>query len=117
MSVYEEFVAKRCKPGGDIELNSGERHLMHMLLGLTGEVGELVDCAKKSLIYNQPFDADNFCEELGDIEFYLAGIRNWFIQRGGPFREAILAHNVAKLSRRYPDGYSNENAAERMDKS
>lgn len=117
MSVYEEFVAKRCKPGADIHLGSDDKHLMHMLLGLTGEVGELVDVMKKHLIYEQPLDCEGALEELGDIEFYLAGIRNWFVDHGGTFREAILAHNVRKLSRRYPDGYSNKNAADRMDKT
>lgn len=117
MSEYEEFVARRCKPGVDITLGPDDKHLMHMLLGLTGEVGELVDCAKKYLIYDQHFDADNFAEELGDIEFHLAGIRNWFKDNGGTFREVIIASNVRKLTLRYPDGYSNKNAADRMDKS
>jgi NTP pyrophosphatase (non-canonical NTP hydrolase) len=87
-----------------------------MLLGLTGEVGELVDVFKRCLIYNQELDIDNALEELGDLEFYLAGLRNGLLMCGGQTRDQILEQNVAKLSTRYPDGYSNKAAADRADK-
>lgn len=114
---YEAFVASRCKPGHDIQdFSGGEKHLLHMLLGMAGEVGELVDAFKRYLIYDQPLDVENVREELGDIEYFLAGLRLGFLDMGGSTRPEILAANVAKLSARYPEGYSNQAAQERADK-
>jgi len=113
---YEAFVSSRCKPGCEILLGPNDKHVLHMLLGLTGEVGELVDVFKRCLIYNQELDIDNALEELGDLEFYLAGLRNGLLMCGGQTRDQILEQNVAKLSTRYPDGYSNKAAADRADK-
>jgi hypothetical protein len=50
---------------------------------------------------------------LGDIEFYLQGIRKVFgIQRGD-----TLDANIDKLmNKRYPNGYSDEAAQARADK-
>ena len=86
--------------------------LTHMLLGVTGEVGELVDAAKKFVIYGKDLDRENVIEELGDIEFYLEGIR----QALSITREQTLAANIAKLGVRYAGGYSDQAAIERADK-
>jgi NTP pyrophosphatase (non-canonical NTP hydrolase) len=116
-TAYDDFVARICKPGADIQLEANDKHLVHMLLGLAGEVGELIDALKKHLIYGQPLDVANVDEELGDIEFYLAGIRNGLLGQGGQFRDGIVAHNMAKLSRRYYAGkYTDQAAEERRDK-
>ena len=119
MTVYDEFVARLCKPGADIDLRDpDDKHLVHMIFGLTSELGELVDACKKYLIYNQPLDMDNIREELGDLEFYLSGLRTGLEKRGGDRREGILAHNMAKLSLRYNSGaYTDEDAKIRADKS
>ena len=118
LDEYEKFVDRRCKKGAEIVLSVAERHVMHMVLGLAGEVGELVDAIKKSLIYSKTMDVDNVIEELGDIEFYLAGLRNGLRKCGHevPSVENIVARNMAKLIRRYPDGYTNEAAQQRADK-
>jgi NTP pyrophosphatase (non-canonical NTP hydrolase) len=84
-----------------------------MSLGLAGEVGELLDALKKFAIYGKPLDQANVIEELGDIEFYLAGVRDELRID----RQTCLAANVAKLSKRYPTGsYTNSQAIERADK-
>ena len=61
------MVAKLAKDGSQIltEMTSEKAHLWHMATGLSGEAAELLD-------HN---GADNLLEELGDIEFYLEGIR------------------------------------------
>lgn len=89
------------------------KDVIHMLMGIQGEVGELTDCIKKSLIYGQDLDYDNLIEELGDIEFYLQGLRAAF----NLSRETILRKNIEKLSKRYSSGsYSDKEAKERNDK-
>jgi NTP pyrophosphatase (non-canonical NTP hydrolase) len=84
-----------------------------MATGVAGEAGELLDAVKKAAIYCKPVDIDNVIEELGDLEFYMEGLR----QRFGLTREECLEANISKLSIRYKSGvYSNGQAQDRADK-
>lgn len=88
-------------------------HLDHMVLGVAGEAGELVDAIKKHTMYNQILNIDNVEEELGDLEFFMEGIRVHL----GITREQTLAANIKKLLVRYNGmKYSNAAAQERADK-
>lgn len=116
MSItHPELVASVVKPGAQIknEITAEECHLIHMTMGICGEAGELLDAVKKNVIYRKKIDFENVLEELGDLEFYLEGLR----QLLGIRRQETLDHNIAKLKKRY-DGlqYSNESAIERADK-
>ena len=99
MIQHQEMVRALCKPGADIksELTPTDCHLIHMAIGLSGEAGELLDAIKKPTIYRKPLDPDNVIEELGDLEFYMEGLR----QALGITRQQTLEHNIAKLSKRY----------------
>jgi len=114
--TYEEFVADRKKDPHFIDSSPFARDVQHMLMGLTGEVGEIVDAFKRHFVYGQNLDIDNVAEELGDIEFYLEGLRQALYPYCGLTRDAILEQNMHKLSTRYPEGYSDECASERADK-
>lgn len=95
------------------ELTPQKADLLHMAVGISGEAGELLDAIKKHAIYGKELDLDNVIEELGDLEFYMRGIRSVL----GVTRRTTLLENVFKLQRRYPVGkYSNENAIRREDK-
>ncbi len=67
--TYSEMVAKLAKPGVYImnSLTADEAHLLHMAVGISGEVAEVL-----TAIVND--DRDNCLEELGDIEFYFEGL-------------------------------------------
>ena len=115
-ATYNTFVAQHVKDGEDIRvaIRAIDCHYLHMLIGLSGEVGELQDAFKKHVMYDKPLDLANVIEELGDIEFYLAGLR----QSLGVTRVEILVANINKLEKRYSLGkYSNTQAQERADKS
>lgn len=89
-------------------------NITHMLLGISGEAGEIVDTLKKTIIYGKPLDIKHIVEELGDLEFYLEGLR----QSLDISREECLLNNIAKLSTRYSDmNYSDEAAIARADKA
>jgi|SRR5687768_86663 len=95
------------------ELTPHKMNILHAVIGVSGEAGELLDAVKKACVYNQPTPFDNIVEELGDIEFYLEQLR----QALGITREQTIDANIAKLSIRYAGMvYSNEAAALRADK-
>jgi NTP pyrophosphatase (non-canonical NTP hydrolase) len=115
MSDYAEMVAALVKPGADIviSLTAEKANQWHLATGVAGEAGELLDAVKKSAIYNKPLDLENVVEELGDLEFYMEGLR----QSIGITRDEVLAFNQAKLSKRYSSGkYSDKQAQIRADK-
>jgi len=112
---HASLVQSLAKDPGDIrsELTRMNTHLMHMALGIAGEAGEVVDVIKKSVIYGKPLDQEKLIEELGDLEFYLQGLRSEL----GILRGAILQANVDKLRKRYGTAYSDSAAISRADKS
>lgn len=66
---HPEMVARLAKNGAEIkeDLTAGSTHILHMAVGISGEVGELL----LALHLN---DHPNIVEELGDIFFYLEGL-------------------------------------------
>lgn len=115
MHTYSDFVASKKKPGEDIlaQMTPEKADLDHMAKGVAGEGGELLDAIKRHTVYNKPLDRENVIEELGDLEFFMEGLR----QRLGISREETLAANMAKLDVRYRQGYTDEEAAARADKA
>lgn len=115
MVTHSEMVAGLAKSGDAIaaEMTGSDAHLLHMAVGISGEAGELLDAIKKRVIYRKDLDLDNVIEELGDLEFYLEGIRQGLCIT----RDECLEANIAKLSKRYEKlQYSDTAAQERADK-
>ena len=113
--VYSDMVAALTKKGEVIaaELTAKDAHLLHMVFGVSGEAGELLDAVKKAVIYRKPLDRENVIEEVGDLEFYMEGLR----QGLGITRQETIDANVAKLSKRYEGlKYSDQSAQLRADK-
>lgn len=111
---YADMVKALAKPGQAIvdSLTADKAHNLHMAVGACGEAGELIDAVKRQAIYGKPLDLENVIEELGDMEFYMEGLR----QGLGITREQTLNANMAKLGKRYGAGYSDKAAIERADK-
>ena len=112
---HQEMVAGLAKDGAKVkeELTPEAAHLWHMATGVSGEAGELLDAIKKHAICCKPVDRENVIEELGDLEFYMEGLR----QGMKITREETLKHNLEKLYTRYANrSYSNDQAKGRADK-
>lgn len=112
---YPDMVKKLVKDGQRIldQITAEEMHLLHMAVGISGEAGELLDAVKKASVYKKQIDRVNVIEELGDLEFYMEGLR----QGLKITREETLEANKAKLAVRYSGfEYSNNKAQERADK-
>ena len=85
---------------------------LHAAVGVAGEAGEVLDAIKKHWIYGAELDIENVLEECGDLLFYVTAL---LINSGFTIDEA-MKHNIAKLKSRYPDGYTDQAAQERLDK-
>jgi NTP pyrophosphatase (non-canonical NTP hydrolase) len=113
---YNQMVAKLAKPGADIlaSLSPEKCHLWHMATGIAGEAGELIDAIKKPVCYSKEVDRVNVIEELGDLEFYMEGLRQGL---GITREETLEANKVKLLGKRYASGsYSDAAAIARADK-
>ena len=101
-----------CSSLASDDLNIESPAILHSVLGIAGEAGELVDAIKKNVVYHSPLDMDNVKEELGDLLHYIMRLTT---ACGWTFQD-VIDTNVAKLQIRYPNGYSNEAAIARADK-
>lgn len=124
LSNYDEFVVTRKKNPDHIvgEFNAAKADLLHMAVGISKESGELLDSIARLCFYDKELDLENVVEEMGDIEFFLSGLRDRVgIMLGVStvdLQEKILRHNVGKLSARYSSGkFSNDQANARADKA
>ncbi|MBQ9149175.1 MAG: nucleoside triphosphate pyrophosphohydrolase family protein [Oscillospiraceae bacterium] len=85
--------------------------LINSVMGLCGESGEAIDIVKKWLAQRHALDREKLAKELGDIAWYLAEAATALDL---PL-EDILAANIEKLKKRFPEGFSADASQERAD--
>ncbi|WP_259383424.1 nucleoside triphosphate pyrophosphohydrolase family protein [Bacillus thuringiensis] len=96
--------------------------VLNAALGLSGESGEVADIVKKAIFHGHGFDpahcpgeedgnTHKIALELGDILYYISIMSHEM----GYTLEDIAQMNIAKLTKRYPDGFSREANQARVD--
>ncbi|MBE5093861.1 nucleoside triphosphate pyrophosphohydrolase family protein [Bacillus thuringiensis] len=96
--------------------------VLNAALGLSGESGEVADIVKKAIFHGHGFDpahcpgeedgnTHKIALELGDILYYIS-IMSYEM---GYTLEDIAQMNIAKLTKRYPHGFSRESSQARVD--
>lgn len=87
--------------------------LLHSVLGMVTESGELADQVKKHLFYGKPLDVTNLIEELGDLLWYVS-IQLSIVRPNDldPYR-TVQNVNMAKLSERYNKKFNDQQAINR----
>lgn len=85
--------------------------LINGVMGLCGESGEAIDIVKKHLAQGHTLDRAALIKELGDIAWYLAETA---YALDVPL-EDVLAGNIEKLRKRYPQGFASECSIERTE--
>lgn len=73
--------------------------IIHGVMGINGEAGEIIDLVKKSVFYGRELDGKLLIEEIGDMLWYT----NLLIHAAGSTWGEVMAANIAKLEARYPD--------------
>lgn len=100
LKEYQNICRKTAK-----KFNNGKEEILTWGLGITGEAGDVASCIKKTFIYNNDVK-EGIKENLGDTMWYVAMICNYFNWDLG----VILEENAKKLNKRYPEGFSLEDA-------
>ena len=83
--------------------------LINGVMGLCGESGEAIDLVKKHLAQGHPLNREALLKELGDIAWYLAETAYAL----DADLESVLAGNIEKLKKRYPEGFDSRRSQSR----
>ena len=88
---------------------SPDQRLLDASAGLAEEAGEVLGLVRKHLFMQHDLDTTRLVAELGDALWCLTTAAGAI----GISLEEVAAANVAKLRRRYPDGYSDDASVNR----
>ena len=88
---------------------TGKDVLINGVIGLCGEAGEAIDLVKKHLAQGHALDREALIGELGDVAWYLAETAHAL----DVDLETVLARNIEKLKRRYPEGFDAAHSIDR----
>lgn len=108
-NTYQELSKRTMPPYGNYAEHRDT--LGNYALGLAGESGETVDLIKKKLHHGHEVSLEEIKNELGDVLHYLSGIATIFDISLQDVAEA----NLAKLSKRYPNGFNTADSIARVD--
>lgn len=98
---YQEMCKATAK-----KFETPEKEILTWGLGIAGEAGDVASCIKKTFAHNNDQRA-GIKENIGDTLWYSAMICNFF---NWNFQE-ILDENIEKLKKRYPQGFTTEDAS------
>ena len=106
--INEAYIEERLKAKGIVDGMDARSlaRLIHALLGMCTEAGEAQDMAKKGIIYGRPIDKVNIMEECGDILWYIA----LALDAAGFTMQEAMERNIAKLRKRFPEKFTEQNA-------
>ena len=84
-------------------------HFLHGAVGAATEAGELLDLAKKAMVYGKPLDAATIADESGDVLHYLSYCWRPFLLTP----EICMEANVAKLKVRFGEDFDPSRAVKK----
>jgi len=96
INEYQELTKRTA---GNYKLK--KKALTNWGLGVAGEAGDIAGCIKKTLFHKND-QSDGVRENIGDTMWYLAMICNTM----GWKLEDVMAENIEKLKKRYPEGFN-----------
>lgn len=100
----DDFAAIRNRLSSDQAIR-----LMHSIMGVSNEAGELMEILKKGIFYGKDPDVPHLIEEYGDLLWYIA----LGLDAIGVSFEQVMERNIAKLKARYSDRFTAQEAIER----
>lgn len=89
--------------------HSGLDKITNGCMGLNGEAGECIDLLKKHMFQGHALDVEKLIDECSDVLWYVAELATGI----GVTLDSIARHNIDKLRKRYPDGFSADRSINR----
>ena len=107
LKEYQELAKKTAKKfsNRDLEISTWG-------LGIAGEAGDVASCIKKVFAHENKEAETGIRENLGDTLWYMAMICNFFNWN----MDEVLEENIKKLEKRYPQGFTIEDARRKGNK-
>jgi NTP pyrophosphatase (non-canonical NTP hydrolase) len=113
----QDYIKKALRTSPDSydfkETNGVSPQLEHSVIGMSSEIGEVVDIIKKAKIYGKKLDQNKLKEEIGDALWYIA----LFLDSVDSSFEEVWEKNIEKLKKRYPVKFTKDDALERKDEN
>lgn len=97
-----------CKTTAKKDFPTKNEEILTWGLGISGEAGDVASCIKKTISHKNN-QKQGIKENIGDTLWYIAMICNFFEWD----LQEILDENLEKLKKRYPQGFTIENAQRR----
>ena len=104
MEEYEQLAARTLNPS-----LTRDQRLLDAAAGLSEESGEVLGLVRKHLFMGHPLDSARVTIELGDALWCLTAAASAL----GISLETVASANIAKLRKRYPDGYADSKSIRR----
>ena len=105
LTIHDYFKAAKRTMNPKLTWEQTRNHALHGIAGETGEIHSLY----QKVYQGHPLRKDAVLDELGDLL--------WFVMElcyaEGLDPQDVLEHNVDKLVKRYPDGFSVERSVHR----
>lgn len=106
LTAYQQLAFRTARRDGDCD----KRRLI-AALGLAGEAGEVAELIKKQIGHGHDIQSQAIAKELGDALWYVACVATLYDLD----LNQIAEDNIAKLRKRYPEGFSSAESIQRRD--
>lgn len=89
--------------------DSAGRNMLHGIIGMATEAGELLEALREAIVEKRNLDAVNVSEEIGDSFWYSAML----LRVAGKSFGDVQNQNISKLRARFPEKFTEELANNR----
>ncbi len=98
--AYSQFVLEML----DHEYGNVDPKLVHIILGIASEGGEVADVLKSAICYDETINITKLKKELGDLLFFIRALCTFY----GWNEDDIRNLNLKSLIKRCPNGFNIE---------
>lgn len=109
--TMNEYQIEAMRTASGVTAASDENLMLNGAMGLNGEAGEVIDILKKYMFQGHSLDSEHLAKELSDCLWYIAVCA----KGAGYTLDEIAEMNVAKLRKRYPNGFEAEKSLHRAE--
>lgn len=109
--TLNQYQIEAMRTASGVTAASDENLMLNGAMGLNGEAGEVIDILKKYMFQEHSLDSEHLAKELSDCLWYIAVCA----KGAGYTLDEIAEMNVAKLRKRYPNGFEAEKSLHRAE--